>query len=335
MARRTLWSVAPMRSVSRCAAVVGREGHLRPVRQAALEQPPDDLRHRMRPDLDEDAVTQLVPDLFGRPALMVGREAGRREGVDGGQIAQARAVPLDDAAAARRSPRSCPRAARATGCPGSRRPASPSPRRAPRPSGSRSWNRPARRGRNSRRPTRRRWAARRSRAAGRSSAANRAAAPSARIRGCCGPSTLENSWLASQVQVLPCGSTSAASYSGVRCELSICLCTSPKPGHGGEMRADRPARAAVARKGTAGPTQAMRRPRMTISWFIEPGAGMDVEQPPDARAAGRPGACRARRATRSCRIRTSSAAFRSRSSGSGVISLKTILASTIVAMPSA
>jgi len=44
------------------------------------------------------------------------------------------------------------------------------------------------------------------------------------------PLTLANSWLASQVQVLPCGSTSAASHSGVRCELSICLCTSPKPG---------------------------------------------------------------------------------------------------------
>jgi len=36
--------------------------------------------------------------------------------------------------------------------------------------------------------------------------------------------------LASQVQVLPRGSTSAASHSGVRCELSMCLCTSPKPG---------------------------------------------------------------------------------------------------------
>ena len=44
------------------------------------------------------------------------------------------------------------------------------------------------------------------------------------------PLTLANSWLASQVQVLPRGSTSAASNSGVRCVDSMCLCTSPKPG---------------------------------------------------------------------------------------------------------
>ena len=60
------------------------------------------------------------------------------------------------------------------------------------------------------------------------------------------------------------GRTSAASYSGVRCELSICLCTSPKPGTAARPRRSTRASAAPG-KVPAGPVQAMRRPRMAIS----------------------------------------------------------------------
>ena len=113
------------------AAVVGGEGDLRPVGEAALEQARDDLRHGMRPDLDEDAVAQLVPHLLSRPSFVVGGEAGGGEGVDGVEVAQARAVAFDHAALLERGSDHAPEPLDARGSPGSRPQASPSPRRGP------------------------------------------------------------------------------------------------------------------------------------------------------------------------------------------------------------
>jgi hypothetical protein len=82
----------------RGAAVIGREGDLRPVGETFLEQELDDLGHRVDAQLDEEAAHQFVPSLFRRLHLVIRGEARRREGVDRGQVPQARGMPLDDAA---------------------------------------------------------------------------------------------------------------------------------------------------------------------------------------------------------------------------------------------
>ena len=82
----------------RGAAIVGREGDLRPVGQPLVDQELDDLRHRIDAQLDEQAARELVPGLFRRLHLVIGSETRRREGVDRSRIAQARGVALDDAA---------------------------------------------------------------------------------------------------------------------------------------------------------------------------------------------------------------------------------------------
>ena len=79
------------------AAVVGGEGHLGPVLQSAVQQPPHDLGHVEDAQLDEQAAGQLVPGLLRRLHLVVGGEPRGGEGVDGGEVDETRAMTLHHA----------------------------------------------------------------------------------------------------------------------------------------------------------------------------------------------------------------------------------------------
>ena len=98
IARRTLWSVAPMRSVSEALRSSVAKAICDQSARPRWRRPGDDLRHRMRPDLHEYAVAQLFPDLLGQPSFVVRCEAGGGEGIDGTEITQSRPVTLDNSA---------------------------------------------------------------------------------------------------------------------------------------------------------------------------------------------------------------------------------------------
>ena len=100
------------------AAIVGGEGDLRPVGEAAREQALDDVGQRMRAQFDEEAVRQLVPDLLERPGLVIGGHAGGGEGVD---VVRGRAGPPHGPRRRRASRTwrgSCPRAGHSEGLSG-------------------------------------------------------------------------------------------------------------------------------------------------------------------------------------------------------------------------